>query len=192
MSETPSEDLHREPEAMKAVLTALVGLHQEEQTRVLQWVSSKLKLSAGPAGNHSKPTAATASSLLFPNSGNLDKTLDPRAFMALKKPDNDSEKMACLAYYLTHYRDMPRFKTEHIVQLNSEAAQRGFGNPHASTKNAIDQSGYLVSAGEGFRQITVRGEAVVNALPDRDAVRKAQEAFPGGRKRKSSGPAKKE
>ena len=41
----------------------------------------------------------------------LSKDLTPKQFLAQKKPENNYERVACLAYYLTHYREMLHFKT---------------------------------------------------------------------------------
>src|SRR5437899_5660927 len=37
--------------------------------------------------------------------------LTPKQFMAQKKPENNYERVACLAYYLTNDRGAPHFKT---------------------------------------------------------------------------------
>ena len=47
----------------------------------------------------------------------------PKEFMLQKQPNTDVERVACLAYYLAHYRDIPHFKTTDINKLNTDAAQ---------------------------------------------------------------------
>src|SRR6266511_3165755 len=37
--------------------------------------------------------------------------LPPKEFMFQKQPRTDIERIACLAYYLTHYRDSRQFET---------------------------------------------------------------------------------
>jgi hypothetical protein len=106
-----------------------------------------------------------------------EKTLDPKTFMSSKKPGSDMERIACLAYYLTHFRNVPQYKTVDLTALNIEAAQPRFSNAAVAAKNAV-KNNYLSVAGNGKRQITTRGEAVVRALPDRSAVKKAWEEYP--------------
>jgi hypothetical protein len=74
-----------------------------------------------------------------------------------------------LAYYLTHYKTTPRFKTKQLAAANIDAAQPKFSNPAVAVMNAAG-SKYLSAAGGGDKQITVLGEKLVDALPDRDKV----------------------
>ena len=98
--------------------------------------------------------------------------MSPKAFLIEKQPRTDVERMACLAYYLTHYRDTPHFKTLDLSQLNTEAAQPKFANAANTTNNAVKR-GYLVQSTKGQRQLGAAGERFVLALPDRDAAKAA-------------------
>jgi hypothetical protein len=80
-----------------------------------------------------------------------------------------------LAFYLTHYRETPKFTTLDISKINTEAAQRKLANATASVNNA-SQYGYLVPAGKGTKQISAAGERYVQALPDYDAAKEAMAA----------------
>ena len=98
-------------------------------------------------------------------------TSSPKAFMAAKHAKNDLERVACLAYFLTHHRETPSFKTSALTKLNVEAAGPKFSNISATARNAAaSASGLLSAASGGNKQITARGEALVIALPDRDKV----------------------
>ncbi len=97
--------------------------------------------------------------------------LSPRDFVSQKKPQSLVERIACLGYYLAHHRDTPHFTIKEIVQLNTEAAAHKFGNPSRDVDKADRQNGYLVTAGYGLKQVTPRGESLVEALPDREAVK---------------------
>lgn len=169
------EEMFKEPDAIKEVLRALAPLKAAQQIRVINFVLATLQPAA--------PAVKAAGGVRIPIH-NTQIDVDAKTFLAQKKPTNDSERIACLAYYLVHARAQAKFVNLDITTLNTDAAQRGFGNPAASIKNAIDQSGYLAAGGDGSRQITARGEAVVEALPDREAVRRAQEEHPGPRRRK--------
>jgi hypothetical protein len=60
----------------------------------------------------------------------------PKEFMLEKQPSTDVERIACLAYFLTHYRNTPHFKTLDLAKLNTEAAQPKFSNTAYSANNA--------------------------------------------------------
>lgn len=109
-----------------------------------------------------------------------------KQFMADKQPKSDMERLTCLGYYLTHFRDTAAFKTVDLTHLNTEAALPKMTNPSATARNAVEQQ-YLALAGGGRKQITQRGEALVQALPDRVAVKDALEQYQmHGNKRKTS------
>lgn len=122
----------------------------------------------------------------------VGQTIDPKTFMATKKPLSDVERITCLAYYLSHYRGVTQFKTRELTDLNTEASQPRFSNSAVAARNAVQQQ-YLSLAGGGRKQITTRGEAVINVLPDRDKVKKAlEENILRGNRRRSKKTAKKE
>lgn len=113
----------------------------------------------------------------------------PKAFMATKRPISDVERITCLAYYLAHYKNIGQFKTVELTILNTQAAQPRFSNPTVAARNAV-QKEFLSLAGGAKKQITARGEALVEALPNRDKVKSALEEAPA-RKRRSTRSAKK-
>lgn len=99
-----------------------------------------------------------------------DRSYSPREFILEKKPGSDVERIACLAYYLTHYREQPEFKTQDLTSLNQEAGQQRIGNAAQATDNAA-KGGYLIGASRGQKQISALGEQFVQALPDREKAR---------------------
>jgi hypothetical protein len=111
--------------------------------------------------------------------------LAPKEFMLRKQPQTDVDRVACLAYYLTHYRDTRHFKTTDISLLNTEAAQVKFSNTAYSVINATN-AGLLVPAGKGAKQLSAVGEKYVEMLPDRTAAREAMAALRSRRRRKGS------
>ena len=113
----------------------------------------------------------------------------PKEFVLQKQPRTDVERVACLAFYLTHYRNMPHFKTIDISKLNTEAAQSKMSNAAVAVDNAT-KTGYLAPATKGTKQISAPGEVFVQALPDREAAKAAMDRI-RPRKRKSRKSAKK-
>ncbi|HBM91200.1 MAG TPA: hypothetical protein DD400_04925 [Rhodospirillaceae bacterium] len=99
----------------------------------------------------------------------------PKVFMSQKRPSSEIERMTCLAYYLAKHRDVHAFKTKDISKLNLETALPPFSNAAVFARNAT-QAGYLAKAGGGQKQITILGEEMVKALPDREKVKAAIDA----------------
>jgi hypothetical protein len=126
-----------------------------------------------------------AGAVVNPGAGQKPDTSTPKAFMAAKQPKTDMERVTCLAYYLTHTRATPKFKTKALTDLNLEAAAGKISNISATARNAATPSNnFLSGAGGGNKQITVRGEALVEALPDREMVQVALDARPARKPRK--------
>ena len=112
-----------------------------------------------------------------------DSSLTSKQFMSQKRPSSEIERITCLAYFLSHNKGIPAFKTRDLTKLNTDAAQPSFSNATIFARNAV-QAEYLSLAGGGQKQISALGEAVVEALPDRDKVKAAIEAHKTNRKRR--------
>lgn len=158
-------------EALTQILTALKGLDEDAQKRTLQAVATFLGISINETekNSHSKQHVSHSNSK-NEISFSENRSISPKDFLRDKAPKTDIERIACLAYYLTHYRDTPHFKTVDLSSLNTEAAQPKLSNPTVAVDNAT-KSGLLVQAIKGSKQISAAGELFVQALPDRDAAK---------------------
>ncbi|KUM76261.1 hypothetical protein [Streptomyces curacoi] len=167
--------------AMHAALTALEPLDRKGRTRVLVWLADALEVEAAPRAvgraEQAVPAARTSSAVTAVIAAE-EEVPSPREFVSRKRPASNVERVACLAYYLGRYRSTPHFRTPDIVDLNTESAGPKFGNPSRDVDNADRGSGFLVTAGKGTKQLSTRGEALVEALPDREAVKAALREHP--------------
>lgn len=145
---------------------------------VISFIMSGAVLPQGPAGsagaNAGRPT---------PNDQG-GGTLTPKQFLKQKKPGTQYERIACIAYYLTEFRSMPQFVTADITALNTEAAEAPILNPSKIVNDTSLKYRYITGAGDRNKQITTLGEALVEALPDRDAVKTALAENRPAKKRK--------
>lgn len=162
-------------QALQAVIGALQPLEPEARNRILESAATFL----GIAAVHSKPreygqSLTSGTSYSAPVNARApfseDTDMSPKDFLMEKTPKTDVERIACLAYYLTHYRATPHFKTLDISTLNTEAAQPKFSNTAYSTNNAVKLN-YIVPSTKGHRQLSALGERFVQALPDRNAAK---------------------
>ena len=119
--------------------------------------------SALPPAVHPSPTPAKAASR---------EPSSPKDFLSQRKPKTDVERVACIAYYLTHYRTTKHFKTIDIANLNTEAGQRKFANAATSVGNAT-RAGFVAAVSRGMKQLTAEGKRYVEALPDQTAAKAA-------------------
>jgi hypothetical protein len=167
-SAVTDEKRRRELEILKRILGDLQELDPEGRLRVLQTASTYYQLS--PTLQPRPPVSGSDDGRPGPFSE--DRSISPKDFIMQKQPQTDVETVACLAYYLTHYRDTPHFKTLDISKLNTDAAQPKFSNAPVAVDNAM-KTGYLVPATKGNKQLSGPGELFVLKLPDRDAARVA-------------------
>ena len=165
---------------LKSILDDLHQLNDEARMRVLRTVETFYGFSASVTATNGATLDHVLASSREPQFSNRTE-LTPKEFVFQKAPKTDIERVVCLAYFLTHYRSQPHFKTIDISKLNTEAAQLKFSNASAAVENAA-AAGLLASAGKGNKQLSASGERYVDVLPDRDA---AKDVFVSIRKRRS-------
>ena len=170
-------------QALNSVIRILSGLDEDARKRVISAVCTFFHV--GLATSEAIQRINQWSSDERPSRPTFSSTNAPTAkhFMVDKQPQTDVERIACLAFYLTHFRDMPHFKTLDLAKLNTEAAQPKFSNTAYSATNAATR-GYLAPAGKGLRQLSAAGEQFVRALPDREAAKTAMARLRRPKRRK--------
>jgi hypothetical protein len=178
-----------ELKAVQEALALLWPLDAEARARAVAGIAGALGvggvLGSGTAGRTQFGAAGVGSS----NGAYLG---EPEEFLALKAPETDVERVAVLAYYLKHARGQRHFKTRELSELNLDAAGPRLSNASYTASNATKKMGYLAAGPGGTKQITKRGEALVENLPDRAAAKAAVEALPGKPRRASGGRKKKQ
>lgn len=131
-----------------------------------------------PAAPAPKPAAAAK----VPQAAASGDAPSPKAFMAEKKPATDVERVACLAYYLTHHRDTKQFKAGDIRALAEEAGEKPFSNTMTSVNNTT-RAGFLGAVSRGNKRLSATGKRYVEKLPDRAAAKAGKpKAAPQGKK----------
>ncbi|MDF0494404.1 hypothetical protein P0R27_13940 [Bradyrhizobium yuanmingense] len=157
-------------------------VNEDVATKIITFVMGGGELGAGDSKDGGDPFLGDKGSGASRSAAT--GALSPKQFVGLKKPENNYERVACLAYYLTHNRDTPHFKTSDITKLNTESAHH-FSNAALFVQHATTTYRYLSAAGGGKKQITLLGEAVVEAMPDRAKVAEAIAEHKPARKRKT-------
>jgi hypothetical protein len=174
-----------EQQVLRASIEGLSRLSDEGRQRILKTLSVYFDVSLAHGQSPSSAARSdqkAAVSSREPAFGVRD-AMTPKQFVMEKSPHTDVERVACLAYYLTHYRNTPHFKTIDISKLNTEAAQLKFSNAAVAVNNA-SLRGFVAAAGKGQKQLSAVGERFVDALPDRDAAKIALESMRPRRSRK--------
>jgi len=169
------------------IISELEPLPPAERQHVLNTVATWFKVGVAPtnAARNVQQVTPASQDEKFSNR----PVLSVKDFIFEKEPATEPERMACLAYYLTHYKDMPHFKTVDLTRLNTEAAQRTFSNPAVASNNA-SRDGFFVSAPKaGFKQLSAMGERFVHALPDRTVAQEIKKRMSSRRRRVASSPA---
>jgi hypothetical protein len=177
------------------VIQLLEKLSPDEREHVIRTVLTWFRMDAKPKGDifsdlfGPQPSPSTPQ----PKSTRDDEKFSnravssPKEFVFEKNPTTESERLACLAFYLTHYTETPHFKTLDLSRLNTEAAQRKLSNPTVAVNNAV-RDGFLVeSPKDGHKQLSAMGERFVQLLPNREEALKIKQRMAGRRARKSSG-----
>jgi hypothetical protein len=174
-NEITKEVLECEARVLQMLISELQKLSKNSREKILKTVAIfyQIKLTDSHQAYISPVSAISPSgSYQRVTSFSEDRNISPKEFILSKSPLTDVERIACLAYYLTHYRNQPQFKTLDLSKLNTEAAQIKFTNPAVAVDNAAKQSNFLISTTKGNKQISALGELYVQALPDRDEAKK--------------------
>jgi hypothetical protein len=156
-----------ETEAMKVVEDALAGQDEEARARIMNWIASKYKLSVG--SGHSAGARQDFPGMSRP-SEEMAGVKNIRTFLASKKPTNSYEQVACLAYWMERNDKKDELTIADFHQAKKDARVVGLSNVPRSVRHAKSTYGFLTSLGRGKYGISPRGEAVVEALPNREMV----------------------
>jgi hypothetical protein len=184
MTEQPTIDEREIQAALQDVMTRLGGFDEATRLRIFRTAATFFQFNFSQPAVTTQPFVANGTrEVAFSDRAELP----PKDFLFQKSPQTDVDRVVCLAYYLTHFRDTRHFKTVDISLLNTEGAQVKFSNPAFAVANAAN-AGLVVPAGKGFKQLSALGERYVEALPDRD---KAKEVLSSIRTRRSRKAAKK-
>jgi hypothetical protein len=171
--------------ALAIVLDALQSLDDDKRRFVLSTAAQRLGIQFNRVIGAAGASASGGGSASAVGSGGAtDASETAKAFLKRKHPTTDVQRVACLAYYLTHNRKTPAFKTRNLTQLNTEAAGDRFANAAFTVKNATNQNHFLSSAGQGRKQITGLGEDVVEALPDQNKLKEVIATGIAGRRKR--------
>ena len=157
-----------EHDALKGVDLLLEQLSDEEKQRVFDWIVLKHKVAvASPTGS----STGRGTSTNPPGNTAIPADIKIKEFIALKKPEGFYERIACLAYYLEKYENKEGIKTIDITQANTDAKQTKLPDSSVYVNNAAKKEyGLLISIGKGKKSLSAKGEALVDALPDREKV----------------------
>jgi len=171
--------------ALVTVIGALESLEDADRQWVLQSAASRFSIAiqqgAGSGGGGGGGQLGAGG-----NTGGGTQTpikqLDAKTFMKNKNPKSDTQRVACLAYYLNHAKDVQAFKAADIKSLNKDARGRDFNVPRAIDNAARATCGFLSPVGKGQKQLTAFGEDIVDALPSQEAVRELEATKKSGKR----------
>lgn len=189
----PGDFSREQAEAVNAMLTMLGNFDTDTRKRLLKTLVAFLDIPGvyfrdddrGDADRIQSARPSTTTPDYVPLQFSDRPDISPKEFLIDKEPRTDVERVACLAYYLTHYLNTPHFKTLDISKLNTEAAHPKFSNPTVAVDNATKLK-FLVPAAKGMKQIGALGEQFVRALPDREAAKAVRSRLRTRRPRKAN------
>lgn len=164
--------------ALVTVVKALEGLVDAERSWVLNSAASRWTLTL-PAPSGPAPSANLSAGNSSANkNGDVQQVIakkDARAFIRIKRPVTDIQRVACLGYFVMETTGQQGFSSKEIGQANIDSGGTKINLPRA-LDNATRRAKYLSSRGGNSKQLTTLGEDVVDALPDQQAVSELEAA----------------
>lgn len=188
--ETPSDGTTFD--TVSRIIELLAPLGPENREHVFRTVATWFRLGTDSHGPRNTASPAQEFSPAQRTSPQEDKfsdrpVLSVKDFILEKDPSTEVERLACLAYYLTHYQDTPHFKTVDLSRLNTEAAQRKLSNPAVAAGNAMRDGFFVQAPRGGFKQLSAMGERFVQALPSREAAQQVRQKMASRRGKRGAG-----
>ena len=180
-------------ETVSRIIELLDPLGSEDREHVFRTVATWFRLGIASRAPRNTPSSAHEFSPATQDTlSNEDKfsdrpVLSVKDFILEKDPLTEVERLACLAYYLTHYQETPHFKTVDLSRLNTEAAQRKLSNPAVAAGNAMRDGFFVQAQRGGFKQLSAMGERFVQALPNREAAQQVKQKMTSRRGKRGAG-----
>jgi hypothetical protein len=157
--------------AVSKIHAHLLPLDDTARVRVLQAVSALLG-SPGLAATTAQPPgndlAGPQNAMGQSGVGNANNI---QAFCKAKKPTDTYQRLACLAYYLERVENKIDISVKELIKANVDARQADISNASAFLAKATGRHGYFTKAPHGKKRLSSRGEAIVEALPNQEAVK---------------------
>jgi len=179
-------------ETVSRIIELLDPLGMDDRAHVFRTVATWFRLGTSPGVRgapfpavESSPTTQRAS--LEEDKFSDRPVLSVKDFILEKDPLTEVERLACLAYYLTHYQETPHFKTVDLSRLNTEAAQRKLSNPAVAASNAMRDGFFVQAPRGGYKQLSAMGERFVQALPSREAALQVKQKMTSRRGKRGAG-----
>jgi hypothetical protein len=157
--------------ALQVVHGAIQPLLPEARGRVVTAVSAMLAIKY----DSSSPVPAAAQPLSSPGGQPAAPApaigqLDIAAFIKAKRPLDNYQRLACLAYFIERKDGQREISGKDLVKANSDARQPRFSNLSVFLNHATHRHKFFSQCGRGKKQLTTLGEAVVDALPSQADV----------------------
>jgi hypothetical protein len=180
-------------DTVSRIIELLDPLSAEDREHVFRTVGTWFRLSTGSSLRGNTPSPSPASSSAAQRRSTEDDKFSDRPLLSVKdfilekEPSTEVERLACLAYYLTHYQETPHFKTVDLSRLNTEAAQRKLSNPAVAAGNAMRDGFFVQAPRGGYRQLSAMGERFVQVLPNREAAQQVRQKMTSRRGKRGGG-----
>lgn len=162
----PKDDLA----AVRTIAQALEGFDPKEQERIIRWVREKVGLTVPPPAPSTLPTGSVVT--LSPTPIPVTSASDLKSFILVKKPKNDVQFAATVAYYYRFVAPSDQRKDE-IMSTDLQEACRLVGRERFSVPGQTLRNAHTVgllnkggeagsftinSVGENLIDVTLPGD----------------------------------
>jgi hypothetical protein len=185
-------------DALVVVVKALEPLAEADRQWVLQSAASRWSVTVlGPA---TSPGGISPNAVGGPNlraggaaAADVESAIakqDARAFIRIKRPTTDVQRVACLGYFLAGTTRNPGFSSKDVTKAHTDSGGSKI-NMTRALDNATRSAKYLSNRGPKEKQLTTLGEDIVVALPDQQAVKEIESSAKGRGKARAKKKSKK-
>ncbi|MDO8538279.1 MAG: hypothetical protein Q7S21_05320 [archaeon] len=169
------EEIETEIKAISSIAPILADLSEEKRTNVISYFIKRFNVNLqGVMMAQTKSPMTRQQSFQDIQQDQVSTTqMDSiQSFLREKKPKNNYQVIACLAYYLDKVENTQEFGNDEITNANLRAKKSKFTNITRDMTNAQYQYQFITTAinDKKKKMLTDIGERVVEALPDNQKV----------------------
>lgn len=168
MAKKSSTQLSAKLKAIEVIVKELQKLDESDRPDVVSFALRQIGLAS--------PTNLDSPQLDQNTSGDNSRAglnMTMADFVKSKKPNNEYQRVAVIAYYLEHKENKKEFKNAEMSKANTEdARQPKISNITNVVTKARDRYKFLTKGtGKATHQLSTHGADIVDALPDQVKVK---------------------
>lgn len=173
MAKSESSRLTSKLKAIEVIVKELQKLEEQDRQGVVSFALDQVGMAASAQNLGGSMVTTGIRQVIDPGNSPSAIINSMAEFVKNKKPLNEYQRVAVIAYYLEHKEGKKEFKNAEMSKANTETArQPKIANITSVVTKARDRYKFLTKGiGKATHQLSTHGADIVEALPDESKVK---------------------